>query len=139
MYNIKREELIAKAKERIVDFLEDGYDGYFYDLHNEVFNTDYEYVYTSEAKEMLNEYDVFEAIEEIKNYEQNNFGIVNTNFSNACSVANMLWYIIGEEALNELMGANEEYSDFVIDLWNSCIEDGDRKILINIFRESINS
>lgn len=139
LYNVKKEELIAEAKERIIEELENGYCGYFCDIHDEVFNSDYEYIYASEAKEMLNEYDVFEAMEEIKTYEQDNFRIVKTDFSNACSVANMLWYIIGEEALNELMGANEEYSDFMTDLWNSRIEDEDRKTLINIFRENINN
>lgn len=132
-YNTKREELLEEAKERIVGFLEDGYDGYLCDLHNEVFNTDYEYIYTQKAKEMLNEYDVFEAIEEIKNYELDNFGTVNTDFSSPCNVANMLWYIIGEMALWELMENSGECDE----LWNEELGEVERKVLIRIFKEKM--
>lgn len=54
MYNVMKNELKQEAKERIIEALENGYDGYLCDLHNEVFNTDYEYTYTSDAKKCLN-------------------------------------------------------------------------------------
>lgn len=130
-YNSEREILKAEAKARIIEELENDYDGYLCDLHNRVFNEDYEYIYTSEAREMLNRYDVFDAIEEIKEYEQNNFGEVNTDFSSSCAVANMIWYIIGEEALQELMEDSAECDE----LWNEEIGDIERKVLIKIFKE----
>lgn len=133
MYNVIRNELKQEAKERIIEELERGYDGYLCDLHDGVFNTDYKYIYTSKAKEMLDEYDVFEAVEEIKNYELDNFGTVNTDFSNPCNVANMLWYIIGEEALWELMENSGECDE----LWNEELGEVERKVLIRIFKEKM--
>lgn len=133
MYNYKHDELKHDAKNAILDMLNSGFDGYLCDLHNETFNTSYEYVYTSEAKDMLREYDVFEAMELIKTYEQNNFGEVNTDLSNPCAVANMVWYIVGEEALQELMEDSAECEE----LWNEEIGDEERKVLIKIFREKM--
>lgn len=133
MYNYKHDELKHDAKIAILDMLESGFDGYLCDLHNETFNTSYEYVYTSEAKDMLREYDVFEAMELIKTYEQNNFGEVNTDLSDPCAVANMVWYIVGEEALQELMEDSAECEE----LWNEEIGDEERKVLIKIFREKM--
>ena len=62
-YNHKHEQMKAEAIEAIIDALESGYSGYYCDLHNEVFNTDYYIVGTGLAKEALREYDVFDAIE----------------------------------------------------------------------------
>lgn len=131
MYNVMRNVLKKNAKEKIIEALENGYDGYLCDLHDEVFNTDYKYTYTSEAREILILYDVFEAIGEVQNYEQSNFGLVNTDLSNPCDVANMIWYIVGEEALQELMQDSAECDE----LWNEEIGDIERKVLIKIFKE----
>lgn len=131
MYNVMRNELKQDAKERIIEALENGYDGYLCELHNEVFNTDYEYTYTSDAKEMLNLYDTFEAIGEVQDYEQSNFGFINTDLLSPCDVANMIWYIIGEEALQELMEAECDK------LWNEKIDEVERKVLIKIFKEKM--
>lgn len=133
MYNFKHEELKDLAKSRIVNTLADGYYGYLCDLHNEVFNMDYEYTENEEAKEMLNAYGVFDAVGYIKDYEQDNFGEVNTDFSNPCAVANMLWYIIGEEALQELMEDSAECDE----LWNEELGEVENKVLLKIFREKM--
>lgn len=132
-YNATREELKARARENIIDVLESGYDGYLCDLHNEVFNTDYEYIYTSDAKEMLNKYGVFDAIEEIRDYEQSNFGEVNTDFSVPCKVANMLYYIIGDEVLCELMNGDSDCDE----LWNCALEENECKLILAHFKEKI--
>lgn len=71
------------------------------DLHNYLFNEDYFIIGTYRAKEFLNDYGTFDAIEKIREYEQDNFGEVNTDFSDPEKVANMLAYIVGEEKLNE--------------------------------------
>ena len=133
MYNYKHEELKDIAKSRIVDTLADGYYGYLCDLHNEVFNMDFEYTDDEEAKEMLNAYGVFEAVGYIKDYEQTNFGEVNTDFSNPCAVANMLWYIVGEEALQELMEDSAECDE----LWNEELGEVENKLVLKIFREKM--
>ena len=46
-------EMRKDAIENIIDVLADGYSGYYCDLHNEVFNTDYYVDNNTKAKEML--------------------------------------------------------------------------------------
>lgn len=73
------------------------------EIHNEVFNTDYFIIGRYDAEKWLNENGgIFNAIETIKDYELNNFGTVNTDFSEAEHVCNMYTYILGEEVLNNL-------------------------------------
>ena len=74
------------------DIIENNLD----DLHHEVFNTDYYIIGRYEAKKWLGD-QVFNIIETIKEYEEFNFGEVNTDFSEAEKVVNMYVYIIGEE------------------------------------------
>ena len=82
------------------------------ELFYHAYNEDYEYIYTSEAVKDLEEYGVFKAIEEVKTYEQDNFGEVATDFSEPCKVANMLFYIIGEEIIAHLdLDYSEEISE----------------------------
>jgi hypothetical protein len=72
------------------------------DLHHELFNTDYFIIGTYDAKKWLEDNPgVFEAIEEIREYEQSNFGQVSTDFSNPEKVVNMYAYIKGEEILGD--------------------------------------
>ena len=70
------------------------------ELHQLIFNEDYFIIGTWQAKQWLGN-EAFEAIEKIKEYEQDNFGQVGTDFSDAEKVANMLAYILGEELLSE--------------------------------------
>ena len=70
------------------------------ELHHLIFNEDYFIIGTWKAKQWLGS-EVFEAIEKIKEYEQDNFGQVGTDFSDAEKVANMLAYVLGEELLSE--------------------------------------
>lgn len=109
--NIKHEEMKQEAREAIIECLQDGYSGYYAELHNEVFNTDYYIIGTHEAKEALTEYGVFEAIEKVQDYEKSNFGEIYTDFSDPEKLINMLYYIIGEETLYEMMEGIEEWDD----------------------------
>ena len=102
MMNAKHDEMRREAIEAIIETLEGGYDGYYCDLHNEVFNTDYYIIGTWQAKEALNEYDVFDAIETVREYEESNFGEVYTDVTNPESLVNMLYYIIGEEVISDM-------------------------------------
>jgi len=73
------------------------------DLHHQLFNMDYFIVGYYDAEQFLIKGPgVFNAIEEIKNYEQSNFGEVNTDFSSSEKVVNMYAYIKGEEVLAEV-------------------------------------
>ena len=67
-----RYDMKVDAVNAIIDCLECGYDGYYCDLHNEVFNKDYYVTGTTEAKNILGD-DVFDAIVIIYTYEKDNF------------------------------------------------------------------
>lgn len=70
------------------------------DLHNEIFNTDYFIIGSYAAEQwLINNPGIFQAIEDIKKYEQDYFGEVNTDISSAEAVANMWAYIEGENIL----------------------------------------
>lgn len=106
-----------EALEHIKDTLENGFDGYYCDLHHETFNTDYYIMSKQEAKTALEEYDIFKAIGVVVSYEKENFGEIYTDISNPEKIANMLWYIIGEEAIAELESVTG-------DNWNDAATDG---------------
>ena len=69
------------------------------ELHHEIFNTDYYIIGTYKAKEWLGN-KAFDIIGFIKDYENDNFGEVYTDLSDAEKVVNMYVYIIGEELIN---------------------------------------
>ena len=114
-----------EALEDIKEVLE-SYNGHYCDLHNEVFNTNYYIVGTYEAEKALEQYGVFGAIRKIQEYENDNFGEVLTDLSDPEKIANMLYYIIGNEAIQDLY----EYSETFLENENSCatVEDNDQII-----------
>ena len=131
---LSREELMREeAREAIIEALENGYDGYYCDLHNELFNTDYYIVGTYQAEEALREYDVFEAIRKVKNYEENNFGVVYTDLSDPKAVVNMLYYIIGEEVLYEMMDVIEVWDEN----WNNLADEETNAEILQAIKEKI--
>ena len=69
------------------------------ELHHEIFNTDYYIIGTYKAKEWLGN-KAFDIIGFIKDYENDNFGEVYTDLSDAEKVVNMYVYIIGQELIN---------------------------------------
>jgi hypothetical protein len=93
--------LKSDAVDALIEML-DGYTGYYDDLHNEVFNMDYYMVYTSDAIDFLGS-DAFDAIGRIVSYERRQFGEIITDLSNPCAAVNMMYYIIGEEILHDVM------------------------------------
>ena len=111
MYNSKEKAMREEARAAIIEALRDGYSGYYCDLHNEVFNTDYYIIGTYQAEEALKEYGVFKAIEKVQTYEKENFGEVYTDLSNPEKLINMLFYIIGEEVLYEMMDGIEAWNN----------------------------
>jgi len=119
MYNKKDQAMREEARAAIIEALQDGYSGYYCDLHHEVFNTDYYIIGSYEAKEALKEYDVFKAIEKVQTYERNNFGAVYTDLNNPEKLVNMLYYIIGEEVLYEMMDGVEAWEEN----WNNLADE----------------
>jgi len=108
--NSKEKAMREEARTAIIEALKDGYSGYYCDLHDEVFNTDYYIIGTYKAKKALEEYGVFDAIEKVQSYELENFGEIYTDLSNPEKLINMLYYIIGEEVLYEMMDG--------VDVWD---------------------
>lgn len=74
------------------------------DWHFHAFNEDYYIIGYYNAEQWLKNHNVspFEAIENICEYEMDNFGEVSTKLDNAESVVNMYVYILGEECINEV-------------------------------------
>jgi hypothetical protein len=114
MYNKKHEQMKWEAIEAIIETLENGYNGYYCDLHNEVFNTDYYIIGTYEAKEALKEYDVFEAIDLVQVHEKVQFGEVYTDLSDPEKLINMVYYIVGDNVIcemNEIEAFEENWNE----------------------------
>lgn len=107
----KEQSMREEARADIIESLQYGFSGYYCDLHHEVFNTDYYIVGTYKAKQALEEYGVFDAIKKVQEYEKDNFGEVTTNLSDPEKLINMLYYIIGEEVLFEMMDGIAAWND----------------------------
>ena len=92
--------LISDIKQDLIDKLNDlyGVDRSSDDLHHHLCNEDYFIIGTYKAKQWLGDH-AFDVIEEIKEYENDNFGQVTTDFSQPERVANMYAYIVGENLL----------------------------------------
>ncbi len=105
--NVMRQE----ARGRIVECLKYGYTGYYCDLHNEVFNTDYYIIDSEQAEEALADYGVWEAIGKVMTYEKENFGEVYTDLSDPGKLINVLFYIIGEEVIYEMLEESETWRE----------------------------
>ena len=128
MNNLSNEaynELVQHA----IDYLKDNQPRcYGCDLHSEIFNSDYYIIGRYQAEQWLTKnIGVFTAIDEIKYYEESNFGEVNTDLSEAEKVVNMLVYIIGEEILGE--------SETLRDNWDNHLDDEAREGIINDLTE----
>jgi len=109
--NLKEELMREEARERIINCLKNNYTGYYSELHHEVFNTDYYITGTYEAKKALEEYDVWEAIKKVQTYEKDIFGEVFTDLSDPKKVINLLFYIIGEEVIWEMLDKSKTWNE----------------------------
>ena len=76
------------------------------ELHDIAFNQDYYIIGTYDAIQWLGG-EVFEIINIIKEYENDNYGEVATDFSSPERVVNMYAYIIGEQVVNEWVNERE--------------------------------
>jgi hypothetical protein len=96
----KKDEIRKHFEDWIRDQDSDWIEANLDDLHHHCFNTDYYIIGTWKATQWLGD-QVFNVIETIRDYEMNNFGEVNTDFSDPEKVVNMYTYIIGEEIVEE--------------------------------------
>lgn len=91
-----------------------GYEPEASELHHHLYNEDYFIIGYYNAEQFLGD-EVFSAINEIKDYEQDNFGEVTTDFSNSEAVANMYAYIKGEELLNNCQTLQDNWDNKLSD------------------------
>ncbi len=96
------------------------------DLHHELFNTDYWIIGRYKANKWLKKHGVFNVIDQIKEYEEFNFGEVTTDLSEPERVANMFAYIKGEEILSKSKTLNKFWnikldSDHIQDIYNELV------------------
>lgn len=131
--NKKHEEMKQEAIEDIMERLE-NYNGYYCDLHNDVFNTDYYIIGTYQAEKELEAYGVFEAIRLVQDYEMEQFGEVYTDLSEPEKLINMVYYIIGDDVICEMVGAIPEFDDN----WNNVADDETNKKIIEKMKELYN-
>lgn len=90
------------------EWWEEHYPNHWLDeLHHNAFNQDYYIIYTEEAKRWLGD-QVFEVIRYVKDYEEINFGELQTDLSEPCNIVNMYVYIIGEEIVADYINELEE-------------------------------
>ena len=128
-----RYDMKVDAVNAIIDCLECGYDGYYCDLQNEVFNKDYYVTGTAEAKNILGEGEnIFNAIGRIYTYERDTFGEVFTDLSDPIKIVNMLFYIIG----TEIMYNNGEFSKILDEHWNEYADEETNAELIKVLKNS---
>ena len=126
-------DMKVDAVNAIIDCLECGYDGYYCDLHNEVFNKDYYVTGTAEAKNILGEGEnIFNAIGKIYTYERDTFGEVFTDLSDPVKIVNMLFYIIGEE----IMYDNDEFNKILTEHWDEHADEETNMELIKALKNS---
>lgn len=110
--SFSKQAILDHIATNVMDYETEG--SYLGDICNDLFNSDYWIVGTFEASQELNNFDgyehetqldgVFGAIEFVQNYELQNFGTVqNDDISNPERLANMVAYIMGENAFNEIL------------------------------------
>lgn len=99
------------------------------DLHHELFNTDYFIIGYYNCEKWLedNEISVFEAIREVQEYEQLNFGTTYTDISSSEKLVNMYAYIQGEILLQQ--------SEILRDNWDNKLNEDDIKNIIEELEE----
>lgn len=117
-------EAVNELKQHAIDYIKDNEPiCYGCDLHSEIFNSDYYIIGRYQAEQWLVKHiGVFNAIGEIKEYEESNFGEVNTDLSESEKVVNMIVYIAGEEILSNI--------ESLRDNWNNRLDEEVCKLII---------
>ena len=80
----------------------------------------------------MKQYDVFKAIEKVQEYEKDNFGKTYTDLSDPEKLANMLYYIIGEEVIGSMYEI-EEFNDN----WNGVADEETNAIIVAQLKEML--
>lgn len=85
----------------------DGYEGInsydFERVFDDLFNNDFYIIGYAKAEKALEEYGIFKALEEVQNYDVENFGEWTTDYSDPEKVSNMLEYIHANEYMQDML------------------------------------
>ena len=106
MNYFKYEEIASTFADFIEEQTPEWIDQNIDDIHHHAFNMDYYIIGTWKATQWLEDR-VFEVINIVKDYEQDNFGEVSTDLSNPERVVNMYTYIVGESVVSEWLEKRE--------------------------------
>ena len=95
-----------EIKETLLDNL-DGYEGIkdytFDDVFNDLFNSDYYIIGYKEAENALKEYGIFKALDEVQQFDVENFGEWDTDYTDPEKIANILEYIHANEYMQDVL------------------------------------
>lgn len=95
-----------EIKETLLDNL-DGYEGIedytFEEVLNDLFNSDYYIIGYKEAENALKEYGIFKALDEVQEFDVENFGEWDTDYTDPEKVANALEYIHANEYMQDML------------------------------------
>ena len=84
---------------------------YACDLHHALYNEPHHYIYYANAEEVTAELGVWGCIGVVQTYEKQQFGEVYTPLSDACHVANMVVYVLGEALLQAIYDESEYFGN----------------------------
>ena len=103
--NKAKSELTEYINDRLNDLKIDISNTDLYELHHELFNTDYYVIGYYDAKQKLTEWDIdpLDALNMIQEYEIEQFGEITKRDINHETVLNMVVYILGEELLQSMV------------------------------------
>lgn len=132
------ESVVNEALAHLKSYLEDtDYNGYFCDLSNESLGCDPYVIYHASAKEWINnhELDVFDMIEDIKDYQNSNFG----EFMLEINPENVVTAYM-DTVLSDIVGCwlnTKLEEDFDLDLWNEEVTDEARATIIQVLEQEL--
>ena len=95
-----------EIKETLLDNLDSykGIDNYTFDnVFDDLFASDYYIIGYKEAADALKEYGIFNALEEVQQFDVENFGHWDTDYTDPEKVANMLEYIHASEYMQDML------------------------------------
>lgn len=96
----------SEIKETLLDNLDDykSINNYtFDDVFTDLFASDYYIIGYKEAENALKEYGIFKALEEVQEFDVENFGHWDTDYTDPEKVANMLEYIHASEYMQDML------------------------------------
>ena len=107
--------IFEEVEDLLIDALADGMlEGVpTADMRHVVYNQSETYVYTADAVRDLEQIGTFLAIQDVMQYEKDNFGQTAPaeNYGNPCWVANMLVYILGEALIYHVFDDDEDFQN----------------------------